>query len=139
MFFFFGNNIISFAVPYLHKVLKNLKDSLKKCLDKRRALTRSGAAAASLPECKFLSAMQFLHEKTSNLPTHGNVELAPNDSEGTSKDSFNIPSLEDLPPKRVKRKAETDAFTRDPFLQELKDMDERVLNCMGKSRFDEND
>ena len=49
------------------------------------------------------------------------------------------PSLEDLLPKRVKRKVETEASTRDPFWQELKDMDERFLSYMGESRFDEND
>ena len=44
-------------------------------MDKRRAMTRSGAAAESLPVCKYFEVMRFLHEKTSNLPTHSNIEL----------------------------------------------------------------
>ena len=62
-------------VVYLQKVFKNLKDSLKKCLDKRTTLSRSGAAASTLSMCKYFEVMRFLHEKTSNLETHSNVEL----------------------------------------------------------------
>ena len=37
-------------------------------------MTRSGAAAASLPECKYLEVMHLLHDKISNLPTHSKVD-----------------------------------------------------------------
>jgi len=68
--------LFSFLVLYLQKVYKILKDSLlKKCLEKRRALSRSGAAASTLPTCKYFEVMRFLHEKTSNLETQSNVEL----------------------------------------------------------------
>nr|XP_047127880.1 uncharacterized protein LOC124808777 [Hydra vulgaris] len=53
-------------VCVLQKTLKNLKDNLKKCLDRRRALSRSGAGAFSLPKCKYFDQMAFLHEKSSN-------------------------------------------------------------------------
>ena len=40
-------------------------------------MTRSGAAAAYLPVCKYFEGMRFLHEKTPNLPTHSNVDISP--------------------------------------------------------------
>lgn len=75
----FGNLFLNFyfLVAFLQKIYKNLKDSLKKCLDKRRAMTRSGAPAGCLPTCKYFEVMRFLHEKTSNLPTHSNVDISP--------------------------------------------------------------
>ena len=36
-------------------------------------MTKSGAAASSLPKCKYFDQMQFLHEKTANQPTISNV------------------------------------------------------------------
>jgi hypothetical protein len=51
----------------LQRQRKNLKDNLKKCLDKRQQMTKSGqsgAAASSLPQCKYFEQMKFLHEKT---------------------------------------------------------------------------
>lgn len=59
-----------FVVEFLQK---NLKDNLKKCLDKRKSMTRSGAAAESLPKCKYFEQMRFLHERTSNKPSCSNV------------------------------------------------------------------
>ena len=52
-----------------------MKDNLKKCLDRRRALTRSGAGAISLPKCKCIDQVVFLHEKSSNKPTDSNLKL----------------------------------------------------------------
>ena len=60
-------------MEFLQRQLKNLKDALKKCLDKRNKLTRSGAAASSLPKCKFFDQMQFLHERTANKLTKSNI------------------------------------------------------------------
>ncbi|XP_047146243.1 uncharacterized protein LOC124819091 [Hydra vulgaris] len=61
----------------LQKKLKNLKDTLRKCLDKRNRMTRSGAAASNLPKCKFFDQMTFLHEKSANKPTESNVDIVP--------------------------------------------------------------
>ena len=36
-------------------------------------MTRSGAAAATLPKCKYFEQMAFLHEKSANKPTHSNL------------------------------------------------------------------
>ena len=36
-------------------------------------MTRSGAAAAMLPKCKFFEQMAFLHEKSANKPTESNL------------------------------------------------------------------
>ena len=36
-------------------------------------MTRSGAAASSLPQCKYFHQMKFLHEKTANQPTESNI------------------------------------------------------------------
>ena len=69
---YFINSLI-FLVEYLQRQLKNLKDNLKKCLDKRQRMTRSGAAASSLPQCKYFHQMKFLHEKTANQPTESNI------------------------------------------------------------------
>ena len=62
-----------FSVDFLHKQLKNLKDTLKKYLDKRNCMTRSGAAAAMLLKCNFFEQMAFLHEKSANKPTESNL------------------------------------------------------------------
>ena len=62
---------------FLQKKLKNLKDTLKKCLDKRNRMTRSGAAASNLPKCRLFDQMAFLHEKSANKPTESNVDIVP--------------------------------------------------------------
>eukprot|EP00112_Aurelia_sp_Birch-Aquarium-sp1_P001807 Seg1197.1 transcript_id=Seg1197.1/GoldUCD/mRNA.D3Y31 product="hypothetical protein" protein_id=Seg1197.1/GoldUCD/D3Y31 len=36
-------------------------------------MTRSGAAAATLPKCKYFEQMAFLHEKSANKPTQSNL------------------------------------------------------------------
>ena len=67
------------AVDFLQRQLKNLKDNLKKCLEKRKQMTRSGAAASSLPKCKYYEQMEFLHEKTANMVTESNIILVEGD------------------------------------------------------------
>ena len=133
-------------VPYLQKVFKNLKDSLKKCLDKRRALSKSGAAASTLPMCKYFEAMRFLHEKTSNLDTHSNVELEipalPNSSFDLSsslqsQDSIQSPSscssISDEG-KGAKRRRVTNNEQTDPFLDQVKIIDEKMIDFLGTLR-----
>ena len=39
-------------------------------------MTRSGAPASVLPQCKFFEQMRFLHEKTANKPTESNISYA---------------------------------------------------------------
>ena len=48
---------------FLQEQFKNLKDTLKKCLDKRNRMTRSGAAASNLPKSKFFDQMAFFMKK----------------------------------------------------------------------------
>ena len=61
------------AVTFLQKTFKNLKDNLKRCIDKRRNLTRSGAAVSSLPKCKYFDVMRFLYDRVSNKPSESNL------------------------------------------------------------------
>ena len=48
---------------------KNLKENLKRSLNKRNRLTRSGAAAHSLPKCKHSASFMFLSDKISKKET----------------------------------------------------------------------
>ena len=50
-----------------------MKDGLKKCLDKRNRMTKSGAAAMTLPKCLYFDQLSFLHEKSANKPTESNL------------------------------------------------------------------
>ena len=59
----------------MQKKLKNLKDTLKKCIDKRNKMTKSGAGATTLPKCKYYDEMMFLNDKNSNVSTQSNFEL----------------------------------------------------------------
>ena len=38
-------------------------------------MTKSGAAASSLPKCKYFDKMAFLHEKSCNRPSESNLQL----------------------------------------------------------------
>ena len=67
-------------VDFLQKQFKYLKDNLKKCLDKRSRMQKSGAAASSLPKCNYFDQMSFLHDKTLNLPTESNVSIPVNEA-----------------------------------------------------------
>ena len=60
-------------MPFLQKQPKNLKDMLKKCLDKRNRMARSGAAAVKLPKCQYFDQMAFLHEKSASKVTETNL------------------------------------------------------------------
>ena len=62
-------------VEYLEKKLKNLKDNLKECLENLSSLTKSGAAAFSLPKCEYFDEMAFLSEKRCNRPSESNLQL----------------------------------------------------------------
>ena len=65
--------ILFITVAFLQKTFKNLKDNLKRCIDKRRNLTRSGAAASSLPKCKYFDVMRFLYDRVSSKPSESNL------------------------------------------------------------------
>lgn len=62
-------------VEFLQRQWKNLKDAMKKCLDKRNRMTRSGAGATELPKCKYFNQLAFLRDKTANKITESNVSL----------------------------------------------------------------
>ena len=59
----------------MQKKLKNLKDTLKNCIDKHNKMTKSGAGATTLPKCKYYDEMMFLNDKNSNVSTQSNFEL----------------------------------------------------------------
>ena len=62
-------------VEYLQRQFKYLKDNLKKCLDRRaNIMTKSGAAATSLPTCNYFNQMLYLVEGVGNQPTERNLE-----------------------------------------------------------------
>ena len=61
-----------FSVVFLQKQLKTLRDMLKKCLDKRNHLSRSGAARG-LPKCQCFEQMAFLCETSANKATESNL------------------------------------------------------------------
>ena len=64
---------IFFSVDFLHKQLKNLKDTSKKYFEKQNCMTGSGAAAAMLLKCNFFEQMAYLHEKSANKPRESNL------------------------------------------------------------------
>ena len=59
-------------MSFLQNALKNLKDKLKRCLDRRRCLTRSSAAHSTLPTCKYFELMAFLRERSEKKETDSN-------------------------------------------------------------------
>ena len=61
---------------FLKAQWKNLRDNLKRCMVKRAALTKSGAAAHLLPKCKFFNQLQFVQEKITNKETVSNFNIA---------------------------------------------------------------
>jgi len=62
-------------IMFLQKQLKNLREMLKKCLDKRNRLSRSGASARELPKCQLFDQMAFLCEMSGNKPSESNLPL----------------------------------------------------------------
>eukprot|EP00795_Rhopilema_esculentum_P009904 gene9904-18502_t len=62
------------TIEFLRKSLKYLRDKLKKCMDRRSKLTKSGAAASSLPTCNYYEQILFLVEGVSNYTTESKVE-----------------------------------------------------------------
>ena len=46
---------------------------LKRCIDKRRNMTRFGAAASFCPKCKFFDVMRFLYDRVSNKPSESSL------------------------------------------------------------------
>ena len=99
--------------------------------------------------CKYFEVMRFLHEKTSNWDTHSNVELEVHE---VSNNSFDLPSpvqsqCHTPPPsgcasfsneaKAVKRRRTTNNEPSDPFLDQVKIIDEKMIDYLGKVRKDE--
>ncbi|XP_028418615.1 uncharacterized protein LOC114544599 [Dendronephthya gigantea] len=67
------SEILNRDVDLFQRQLKNLKDNLKKCLDKRSKMTRSGATASCLPMCRYFEQMAFLYGCVGNRPTESNL------------------------------------------------------------------
>ena len=143
---------VIFAVEFLQRQLKNLKDNLKKCLDKRQQMTKSGAAALSLPKCKYFDQMQFLHEKTANQPTVSNVTcqvqqaipppvadtcLPTNPTQSTSAATKRKAS-DTFPPSSSQHgfKARQDAIDM-AILKQLESTDKTLSNSIEKERADD--
>ena len=59
---------------YLQSQFKYLKGNLKKCLDRRANMTKSGVAATSLPTCNYFNQMLYLIKGVGNQPTESNLE-----------------------------------------------------------------
>ncbi len=56
----------------LKRIWKNFKEHLSKCLKKCDLMTRSGASASALPECKLFHQLLFLRDKVTNRKTESN-------------------------------------------------------------------
>lgn len=76
-------------VDSLKRLWKNLKDNFGKCLKNRIKMTRSGAAAETLPKCKLFDQLYFIKDTVANRPTISNI---PQESQETCKiDQFTPP------------------------------------------------
>ena len=58
----------------LKKTWKGLKDNYRSCNDRREKATRSGAAATSLPTCKYFKQLQFLKHTVIARDTDTNLD-----------------------------------------------------------------
>lgn len=87
-------------VDSLKRLWKNLKDNFGKCLKNRIKMTRSGAAAETLPKCKLFDQLYFIKDTVANRPTISNI---PQESQETPDVAFAhsiIPILKLLPAKK---------------------------------------
>ena len=76
-------------VEYLQRQFKYLKDNLKKCLDRRaNIMTKSGAAATSLPTCNYFNQMLYLVEGVGNQPTENHLENTFRESQAPSSAEY---------------------------------------------------
>ena len=119
---------------------------LKKCLDKRNRMTRSGAAAVNLPKCQYFDQMAFLHEKSVNKVTETNLSQPSTFSAEVLTDGNQCSPLSsscssngsnfDTSKKSTKnKKRRTDSMQPDALAQSLQDCDEMIK----RSLTDEND
>nr|XP_047122390.1 uncharacterized protein LOC124805892 [Hydra vulgaris] len=116
----------SFETEILQKKLKNLKDTLKKCFDKRNKMTKSGAGASALPKCKYYEEMLFLHDKNNNISTQSNFELEETITE--NEDQIATP----IAVKAKKRKISNEADKK--IMQELSNFDNELKKVMTDSQ-----
>ena len=64
-------------VEFLKNQWKNLQDNARHCLpEKRRDMSKSGAAAPSQPKCKYFNKLQFVHDKVLNKESSSNINIA---------------------------------------------------------------
>ena len=67
--------LILSTVEFLKTQFKNLRDNLKRCLDRQARATKSGAAASKIAMSKYYNELAFLCDKTANKPTQSNVKI----------------------------------------------------------------
>lgn len=60
-------------------------------------MTRSGAAASSLPKCRYFDQMTFLHGKTANKPKESNVQLLRQQRTPTTTTPIQSPPTTEIP------------------------------------------
>ena len=54
---------------------KRLRDSCRRCTQKRQLKQRSGAGSSKLPVCKYFEQLQFLNDTVSNEESDGNIHI----------------------------------------------------------------
>ena len=59
-----------------------MRDSYRRCLNKREKQTRSGAAASKMSKCKYFDILAFLNESLSNKETDSNIHFVNDDADG---------------------------------------------------------
>ena len=64
-----------YLVDFIKAKWKNLYDGFKKCLDRQREATRSGAGYVKPPTCRFYNELTFLRNVITNRKTLSNVTI----------------------------------------------------------------
>ena len=131
----------------LQKTLKNLKDSLKNCLDKGKMLTKSGAPASTPPTCKYFDIMRFLHDRSANKPTESTVMEINSDTPLTAATSVSETSIEpglpstssdsqngDTMRKRKMKRKYSEEDNDDKFLKRMSLLDEKVVSSINETK-----
>ena len=112
----------------MQKKLKNLKDTLKKCIDKWNKMTKSGAGATTLPKCKYYDEMMFLNDKNSNVSTQSNFEL----EEAITENDMENQITTQIAVKTKKRKIIDEADKK--IMQEISNFDTELKKVMNDSQ-----
>ena len=114
-----------------------MRDAYTRCVQKRKALTRSGSKASRLPSCNFYSQLAFLsHASECSTPTIIDTNITLDDN--TSNDSSNQNDVNELPSQQSVKSLRKGSVYRDhkktkindeidqQFLAELKNCNENL-------------